>query len=206
MVGADLQDANAQKPQFLHQLEEMRCLVGSVLLVPTAKRKVLAQSLWRGGLTQLGMNQRLLIKNRKGTLGRPAVKQVPVHASLVRVKVGIRLARPGHPVESDDGQIWKTHKALADIINTVIRVRPKNRDANVILVVPEDQTEDFQTVQMMIGAELAIVPAAVAQLQSGAIQILKLIRCESEVVICKEATPGCVALECWLASVWGLDI
>lgn len=146
----------------------------------------------RGSLTKLWMNQSLLVKDRKRTLRRPLVERVPVHARLVDVEVGHRLAHLRVPVERHDRQVRVAHERLADIIDAVVRVAAEGGDADVVHVVPQDLSQHAEAVEVVVRADLAEVAATVAQLKGfvGAVQLAHFVRRDAEVVILEQMGPG----------------
>lgn len=93
------------------------------------------------------------------------------------------------------------HEGLADVLDAVVRVAAQVRDADIVCVVPEHLPQHLETVQVVVGAQLAVVAPAVAQLEGGTVQLLHLLGREADVVVFEEATPGGLTLGAGLAGI-----
>lgn len=149
------------------------------------------------------MYQRLLVEQRKRPLRCPRIERAPIHASLVEVEVGPRLALALLPVECHHRQIWLTHERLADIVDAVVCMAAQVRDADIVFVMPQDLSQHFQAMKVVVGAQLAVVPAAIAQLEGGAIHLAHLFHREADIVVLEETAPGRFSLGTRLAGIQG---
>lgn len=120
------------------------------------------------------------------------------------MEVGLWLSHLRVPVKGYYGQVWLTHERVANILNAVVGMSAHGCDADIVQVVPHQLPQHLQAVEMVVGTQLAVVSAAILQLERGAVQLPQLLLGEPDVVVFEDAAPRRFDFRTRLSSILGV--